>query len=144
MAISKNDIIVLMNAFHDTVMFENGDAEAQGRFFLHPEPRIFIPHGADLTLQDNYEIHQKLTDEQHRIIEPLDVTPLCDDPERARAVCAVYWQGRGIGTDESAIIKCVVGEDWIVQRTALGDLKIALYVNSYHHFLPDSVPISFS
>ena len=142
MAITKADIIGLMNAFHDTVMFDKGDAAAQGRFFLHPEPRIFIPHGADLTLQDNYEIHQRLTDESHHIIEPLDVTPLSDAPERARAVCAVYWQGRVIGSDESAIIKCVVGEDWIVQRTESGELKIALYVNSYHHFLPDSAPVA--
>ena len=45
MVIEKNEIIALMNAFHDTVMYQNGDAEAQGRFFLYPEPRIFIPHG---------------------------------------------------------------------------------------------------
>jgi len=34
-----------------------------------------------------------------------------------------------------------VGEDWIVQRLPSGELKIALYVNAYHHFLPDSAPI---
>lgn len=142
MTIATDEIIALMNAFHDTVMYQKGDAEAQGRFFLHPQPRIFIPHGADLTLQDNYEIHQKLTDERHHIIEPFDVTRLCDSPERARTVGAVYWQGRVIGADEGAVIKCVVGEDWIVQRGDDGALKIALYINSYHHFLPDSAPVA--
>ena len=32
----------------------------------------------------------------------------------------------------------VVGEDWIVQRAPCGELKIALYINPYHYFLPDS------
>ena len=35
----------------------------------------------------------------------------------------------------------VVGEDWIVQRTAAG-LKIALYINPYRYFLPDSAPFA--
>ena len=45
MAISKGDVISLMNEFHDTVMFKKGTAEDQARFFLHPEPRIFVSHG---------------------------------------------------------------------------------------------------
>jgi hypothetical protein len=36
------------------------------------------------------------------------------------------------------LIKCVVGEDWIVQRAPSGELKIALYINTYHYFLPGS------
>ena len=115
MAISKDDVIALMNAFHDTVMFKKGTAEDQAAFFLHPEPRIFVPHGEDLSLQTNYEIHQKLTDEKHIVLEPFDITPLCDDPERARAVGAVYWEGRPLGSPDNGLIKCIVGEDWIVR-----------------------------
>lgn len=63
---------------------------------------------------------------------------MCDNPERVRAVGAVYWQGRVVGAPEGTLIKVVVGEDWIVQRTPGGELKFALYVNSYHYFLPDS------
>ena len=40
MAISKGDVVSLMNEFHNTVMFKKGTAEDQARFFLHPEPRI--------------------------------------------------------------------------------------------------------
>ena len=105
MTITKDEIVALMKALHDTVTYQNGDAEAQGRFFLHPEPRIVIPRGADLTLQGSYEIHQKLTYEQHHMVEPFDVTQPCDSPEGARPVCAVYWQGRTIGAAEDAIIK---------------------------------------
>ena len=141
MAITKEDIIALMNRFHNVVMFDKGTAEEQAAFFLHPEPRIFILHGEDITLQENYEIHQKLTDEKHAPSDHWDITPLCSEPERARAVGAVYWEGRPLHAKGDALIKCVVGEDWIVQRTSSGDLKIALYMNTYHHFLPDSAPI---
>jgi hypothetical protein len=120
MAIAKDEVIALMKAFHDVVMYDKGTAERQARFFPHPEPRIFIPHGEDISLETNYEIHRNLTDEKHVVSEQWDITPLCDKPERAR----------------------VVGEGWIVQRVESGALKIALYINSFHHFLPDSAPIA--
>jgi hypothetical protein len=31
--------------------------------------------------------------------------------------------------------------DWIVQRVPSGEIKIALLMNTHHHFLPDSAPI---
>ncbi|MGQ3890303.1 hypothetical protein ACQUW5_14970 [Legionella sp. CNM-1927-20] len=141
MTISKQEVIDLMSRFHDVVMFEKGDAKSQGEFFLYPEPMIFIPHGEDISLQTNYEIHQKLTDEMHISLNEWEIIPLTEKPERVRAIGAVYWQGRLIDSSVGALIKCVVGEDWIVQRTAEGVLKIVLYINSYHHFLPDSAPI---
>jgi len=144
MAITRDDVIALMNAFHDTVMYKKGTAAEQGAFFLHPEPRIFVPHGEDIPLQVNYKIHQGLTDERHVVLDPVDVTPLSETPERARAVCAVYWEGRPIDRPDAGLIKCVVGEDWIVQRLTTGELKIALYINSYHRFLPDSAPIDLA
>jgi len=140
MAITESEILELMNRFHDVVMIEKGNAEAQASFFLHPEPRIHVPHGEDLSLQANYEIHQRLTDEVHIPLNPWDVHEICGEPERARAVGAVYWQGRVVGAHKGSLIKVVVGEDWIVQRTPCGDLKIALYINPYHFFLPDSAP----
>ena len=90
-------MVSLMNEFHDTVMFKKGTAEDQARFFLHPEPRIFVAHGEDLSLQTNYEIHQKLTGERHILLEPFTITPLCDDPERAHTVGAVYWEAHPFG-----------------------------------------------
>jgi len=144
MTITKDDVIALMNGFHDTVMFRKGTAEDQAAYFLHPEPRIFVPHGADISLQANFEIHQSLTDERHVVLDPWDVTPLSDDPERVRAVGAVYWEGRPVSPPGAGLIKCIVGEDWIVQRLPSGELKIALYINSYHRFLPDSAPVDLT
>jgi len=142
MSISEDDVIALMNAFHETVMTDKGTAAEQAAYFLYPEPRIYVPHGDDITMEANYQIHQKLTDEMHRPMQQWDITPLCGSPERVRAVGAVYWQGRVIGGGDDAIIKCVVGEDWIIQRQPSGALKIVLYINSYHHFLPDSADIA--
>ena len=39
------------------------------------------------------------------------------------------------------VIKAVVGEDWILKRTASGALKFVLYINTFHHLLPDSAPL---
>jgi hypothetical protein len=140
-SITKDDVISFMNDFHDTVMLRKGTAAEQAAFFLYPdEARVFVPHGEDISLQSNYEIHQKLTDEVHIALDPWDITPLSDEPERVRASGAVYWEGRLVNSTD-ALIKCVVGEDWIVQREPAGDLKIALYINPYHHFLPDSAQL---
>ncbi len=75
-------------------------------------------------------------------MDPWEIIPLARQPERVRAIGAVYWQGRLVGALEKALIKCIVGEDWMVQRAPSGDLKIALYINPYHHFLPDSAAIA--
>ena len=144
MTITKDEVIDLMNRFHQVVMIDKGDAAAQAAFFLYPEPRIFVPHGTDISMQVNYEIHQKLVDEKHVPHADWEITPLSSDPERVRAIGAVNWEGRLVDAAHDAVIKCVVGEDWIVQRTPSGDLKIALYINTYHHFLPDSAPMSLA
>ncbi|HEY2870378.1 MAG TPA: hypothetical protein VGJ56_00575 [Reyranella sp.] len=140
MPITKDEVVALAVAFHDVVK-TGGTAAEQARFFLHPEPRIFILHGEDVSLQANYEIHQRMTDERHLVIEPWDVTLLSESPERARAVGTIYWEGRLKDSPDGALIKCIVGEDWVVQRRPSGELKIALYVNAYHRFLPDGAPI---
>jgi len=141
MAITREEVIKLENGFHHCSMIAKGTAAEQARFFPHPEPRIIVLHGEDITLQKNYEIHQALTDEMHRS-EHWEVTPLSDDPERVRAVGRVYWQGRPANAPPGTLLKCYVGEDWIVQRVPSGDLKIALYINTYHQFLPDSAPMN--
>jgi hypothetical protein len=142
MPISQDEVIALVNAFHETTMIKKGNAAEQGKFFLYPDSRIFILHGEDISLQQNYEIHQRLTNEMHVPLDGWEITPLLSQPERVRAVGAVYWQGQLVNSAADALIKVVVGEDWVMQRTPAGELKIALQINSYHHFLPDSAPIA--
>ena len=138
MAITKDEVISLMNEFHEVTMVRKGTATEQAAFFLHPdEARVIVPHGEDISMQANYEVHQRLTDEVHVPLEPSDITMLSTEPERAHFIGAVYWEGRPANSPE-AVMKAVVGEDWIVQREASGDVKIVLYINPYHYFLPGS------
>jgi len=74
---------------------------------FNPESRIFVLHGGDLTLQANYEIHQKLVDEIHWTVGTWDITPLSDDPERAQGI--VYWQGRHVDSADGALLKMLCG-----------------------------------
>ena len=69
------------------------------------------------------------------------MTPLNASPERVRATGSVYWQVEVPGRPAPNVIKAVVGEDWIIERTASGDLKFVLYMNTFHHPLPDSAPL---
>ena len=141
MTIEKDEVISLMNAFHDVSMIRKGTADDQAAFFLRPaEARVYVPHGEDLSMQANYEIHQRLADEVHIPLDPWEITQLSDIPERARAVGVVYWEGRVTAVPD-ALIKVIVGEDWIVERDPSGGLKIVLYINTHHHFLPDSARI---
>ena len=140
----RSDIIELCNAFHDCVMIDKGDGIAQAAFFVHERPVIHIPHGTDITLHENYQIHQRLDRERHIPLEPWDIQPLGAEPERVRAVGAVYWEGHIVGAPDDAVLKAVVGEDWIVQRDDEGQWKFALYVNPFHYFLPDSAPFEIS
>ena len=80
MAITHEDIVALASAFHDVSMVKKSTAAEMAEFFLYPESRIFVLHGGDLTLQANYEIHQKLVDEVHWTVGTWDITPLSDTP----------------------------------------------------------------
>ena len=70
-----------------------------------------------------------------------DLTPLNASPERVRARGTVYWQAEFPERRQPNVIKAVVGEDWIIERAASGELKFVLYINTFHHFLPDSASL---
>ena len=144
MAISLDEILDLGARYHHVVGVEKGDARRKPQFFIHPNPVICVEHASDLTLQANHESHLGITDEEFFHLEPWTVTQLCEQPERARAVGGVLWQGQPIGAEQQGLIKVVVGEDWIVQRAPTGELKFALYINTHHQLLPDSAPFSLA
>ena len=114
MAISLDEILDLGARFHHLVGVEKGDAAAQAAFFIHPDPIIYVEHASDLTLQANFESHQGMTDEQFFHLEPWNVIQVCVEPERARAVGGVLWQGQPTDDQQHGLIKVVVGEDWIL------------------------------
>jgi hypothetical protein len=67
--------------------------------------------------------------------------PLNDEPARARTLGTVYWEA--VSDEAGKTINSVVGEDWILERISSSDLKFVLYLNTFHHQLPDSAPFPF-
>ena len=103
--------------------------------------RIYIAwNGATISLEDHETLHAQWINEYHSFGH-FDLTPLNASPERVRARGTVYWQAEFPQRPPQNVIKAVVGEDWIIERAASGALKFVLYVNTFHHFLPDSAPL---
>ena len=110
-------------------------AAEQAQFFLDPHARIYIAwNGATISFEDHERLHAQWINEHHSFGH-FDLTPLNASSER---VHTVYWQAEFPGALTPKVIKAVVGEDWIIERAASGDLRFVLYVNTFHHFLPDS------
>jgi hypothetical protein len=141
MAITLDEALDLVTRFHHLTQIEKGDAAAQAAYFLYPDSIIYVPHGGDLTLQKNFEIHQGLTDERCVNLSPWDFQNTSASPERARITGNVYWEGKPVGGGQGPL-KVIVGEDWVIERVADGSLKIVLYINTHHQVLPDSAPFS--
>jgi hypothetical protein len=117
-----------------------GSAAAQAAFFLHPNPLIYVlATGVAISLDDHHRVHAQWVDEVYHF-GPFNLTVLSTLPSRVRARGTVYWQAEYAGRPAPNVIKAVVGEDWILERTAHGALKFVLYMNGFHHLLPDSAP----
>lgn len=81
MTISIDEVREFGERFHHTVGTLKGDGDALAAFFLHPEARIIVAHGEDISLAGNWRIHQRMTDEQMTWLEPWDICRLSDEPE---------------------------------------------------------------
>jgi hypothetical protein len=115
-------------------------AAAQAQFFLDPHARIYVVwNGVTISLEEHAKLHAPWINQRHSFGH-FDLTPLNAAPERVRARGTVYWQAEFPGRPAPNVIKAVVGEDWILERTAAG-LKFVLYLNTFHHLLPESAPL---
>jgi hypothetical protein len=138
--ITVDEVRELGRRFFDAVA-SGASAAEQAQFFLDPHARIYIAwNGATISLEDHERLHAQWINEHHSFGH-FDVTPLNASPERVRARGTVYWQAEFPERPPQNVIKAVVGEDWIIERAASGALKFVLYVNTFHHFLPDSAPL---
>jgi hypothetical protein len=141
MAITLDEVLDHATRWFDTVMIHGGSAAEQAVFFLHPHPRIFVVNvGASIDMEEQARLHRQWKNEVHRLGSFI-VTPLSRSPERVRAVGTVYWQAEYRDRKgPNNVIKSVVGEEWILERVPDGSLKFVLYINGFHHILPDSAP----
>lgn len=136
MAITADEIRTFGEAWCDTLRNGGTVAEREG-FFLNRPARIYVQNtGASMTLEEHHAYHSQFARQILRLGEFV-VAPLSETPERARALGSFYWEAHFPG-HENPPLRCIVGEDWIVERVADGTLKFVLWLNTMHHFLPDS------
>jgi hypothetical protein len=138
--ITVEDVREFGHRWFDTVG-RGGSAEDQAAFFLDKHARIYIVwNGVTFSLEEHHKLHTQWINERHQFGQ-FSLTRLSASPERVRAVGTVYWQAEFRGHPAPNVIKAVVGEDWILERTKSGKLAFVIYMNTFHHTLPDSAPL---
>jgi hypothetical protein len=138
--ITVNEVHDFGDRWFDAIM-RGASAAEQAVFFLDPHARIYVLwNGMTFSLEEHHRLHTQWINERHELGH-FSLTPLNASPERVRAVGTVYWQVEVAGRPAPNVIKAVVGEDWIIERRPSGDLMFVLYMNSFHHTLPDSAPL---
>lgn len=140
MAITLDEVLDHGARWFDTVK-SGGSAAAQAAFFIDPHSRIYVMEsGVAIGFADHQKLHAQWINESHRFGD-FSLTVLSATPDRVRATGTVYWQAEFPGRQPPNVIKAVVGEDWILERTPDGAIKFVLYMNGFHHLLPDSAPL---
>jgi hypothetical protein len=136
--ITLKEVLQHADSWFRTVM-SGGSADTQAQFFNAPNPFIYILSTGDvLNMDSHYKLHQRFENEVHGIPEFL-LTRL--SPQRIRVTGTVYWEAEIKNQTPPNCIKAVVGEDWILEKNVNGELKFILYMNTFHHLLPDSAPL---
>ena len=140
MIITEDDVMKHATQYF-TALRTGSTAAELATFFLNPCPRIyFASTGTSIDMEELHEFHQRFKQEKMELSR-FNVMSLSDEPARARTLGTVYWEAVSYEADKT--INSVVGEDWILERTSSGELKFVLYINTFHHQLPDSAPFPF-
>ena len=139
MAITLNDVTQFAEQwFHAVGAGATGDEQA--KFHLHRDARIFTGNGMSFTLDEHHKLHQQWDQEKHSL-GPLELTEINEHPNRVRINGTVYWEAHPRHGNNQGLIKMVVGESWIIERTSEG-LKYVLYISTTFQALPDSIPLN--
>ncbi len=139
-SITLNEVIEHAEKWFYTVS-HGGTASEQAAYFLYPDSRIYVTqNGVAFDFEQHQALHSQWINEQHEFGE-FSLIQLNEKPYRVRATGTVYWQAENSSRPKPNIIKAVVGEDWILERTPDGEIKFILYISSFLHTLPDSAPL---
>jgi hypothetical protein len=140
MPITVEEVVAFADKWFLTV-WGGGSAAAQAAFFLDPNARIYVVQGGEtISFPEHEKLHRQWTNERH-LFGAFNITTLNANPERVRATGTVYWEAQYRDRPPPNVIKAVVGEDWIIERIPSGALRFVLYINLFHHLLPDSAPL---
>ncbi|QQM30830.1 hypothetical protein JET14_01155 [Martelella lutilitoris] len=137
MAITVEEVLALGERWCDTLR-EGGEIAEREAFFLYHPARIYVQEsGASMTLEDHHAYHEQFAFQRLELGDFV-IAQLSSEPERARAIGSLYWEAHFPEEDGRPPLRATVGEDWIVERMPDGELKFVLWLNTSHHFLPDS------
>lgn len=137
MPITVDEVKALGERWCDTLR-HGGSVEEREAFFLHHPARIYVQEsGASISLAEHHAYHSQFVSQRLELGDFV-VAQLSDAPERARASGSFYWEAHFPDSETKPPLRCIVGEDWIVERQDDGSLKFVLWLNTLHHFLPDS------
>jgi hypothetical protein len=129
--ITVEDVREFGHRWFDTVG-RGGSAEDQAALFLDKHARIYIVwNGVTFSLEEHHKLHTQWINERHQFGQ-FSLTPLSPSPERVRA----DWQAPGAQCDQGS------GRRRLDSRTdKIGKLAFVIYMNTFHHTLPDSAPL---
>jgi hypothetical protein len=140
MIITEDDVIKHATRYF-TALRTGATPDELTAFFLNPCPRIyFADSGKSIDMTELHDFHRQFEREKMELSR-FNVMALSEEPARARTLGTVYWEA--VSGEADKTINSVVGEDWILERTPGGDLKFVLYINTFHHQLPNSAPFPF-
>lgn len=138
MPITVEEVRALAGRWCEMLRKESGSVEERESYFVTPEPRIYVQEtGISLNMAEHAAFHSQFG-RQVLEIGDFTVTQLSEDPERARALGSLYWEAHYPEGEGRAPLRCVVGEDWLLERLPSGEVKFVLWLNTLHHFLPGS------
>jgi len=106
---------------------------------LFINPGVLAPNGAWLQLEPHQEIHRGLSDEIHEWMDTCSIKQLSNDPERVQFNGTVHWEATCNKTGKRIISQ--VGEQWIVERCADGQLRFANYWSNSFTYADGSVEL---
>ena len=140
MTITLEEALDFGNKWFSTVLTHTKKEDLEG-YFLNPDPHIYnLDKGEAISVQMAGYIHTQLINEVHDL-RNFTITKISDKPERVRLIGSTYWEGT-YKKDPSKVIRSLVGEDWIIERTDEG-LKFVMYLHPYFELFPESAPLDF-
>tara|TARA_R110000868_G_scaffold411611_1_gene705893 strand:+ start:1203 stop:1631 length:429 start_codon:yes stop_codon:yes gene_type:complete len=141
MAITLEEVTTFANDwFHAVASGATGDEQA--KFHQHRDNRVFGGNGISFSLDEHHALHQQWKDERH-VMGEFEITKINEKPERVRVDGTVYWEARNRqAADTDPLIKMVVGESWMIEKTTKG-LTFILYISTTYHLLPGSAQPNF-
>lgn len=135
-AITEAEVRKLAEEWFEAVHRED-PADVQDRFFA-PGVTIEAWTGAAFDRPAHIRLHRNFANEDHRMVS-LKLVPLDDAGTRVRVACVVEWEADlKAKQEEPRRVKCMVHEDWDIERGPGGAPRFFRYFSSSMEYLPGS------